>query len=106
MTRRSHRSALAGLFAAAAMLAMAAPAAASERWPDPSSGRDMVTGYLCVGQSCDTVRLPGTDCLCQKENPAQMDFRQLRLTCYASEGGRWVSCPVQPRPGEVYPPRR
>jgi hypothetical protein len=103
MTRRIHRSALAGLFAAAAMLA-AASAAASERWPDSPGGPDMVTGYRCVDHSCNTVRLPGVDCLCQKENPAEMDFRKLRLTCYASEGGRWVACPVQPRPGEVYRP--
>ncbi|MDN2583686.1 hypothetical protein [Aquibium sp. ELW1220] len=101
MSRRFHRLAFAGLLAAAGAMMAAAPAAASERYPNSGGGRDMVSGYLCVGTDCDTLRLPGTDCLCTKDNPAQMDFRKLELTCVRKENRKWVACPIQPRPGEV-----
>ena len=101
MSRRIHRLAFAGLLAAAGAMMVAAPAAASERYPNSGGGRDMVSGYLCVGNDCDTLRLPGTDCLCTKDNPAEMDFRKLRLTCVTKQNRQWVACPIQPRPGEV-----
>ena len=101
MSRRFHRLAFAGLLASAGALIATAPALARDRFPDSSGGRDMVSGYLCVGNDCDTLRLPGTDCLCTKDNPAQMDFRKLKLTCVTMQNRKWVACPIQPRPGEV-----
>jgi len=99
--RRIHHLAFAGLLAAAGALMASAPAQAFERFPNSGGGRDTVSGYLCVGTDCDTLRLPGTDCLCTKDNPAEMDFRKLRLTCVTKQNRKWVACPIQPRPGEV-----
>ena len=101
MSRRFHRLAFAGLLAAAGAVTTIAHADARDRFPNSGGGRDMVSGYLCVGNDCDTLRLPGTDCLCTKDNPAEMDFRKLRLTCVTKQDRKWVACPIQPRPGEV-----
>ena len=77
-------------------LALAGPATA-QNWPDLNSNtRDDVTGYLCVTPGCDVVRLPQSNCLCQKENPAEQDLSKLKLTCSTSVGLKWVACPVKP----------
>ncbi|MFN3549844.1 MAG: hypothetical protein ACK4U0_20350 [Mesorhizobium sp.] len=101
MSRRFHHLVFAGLLAMVGAIAAVAPAEARDRFPNSAGGRDMVSGYLCVGNDCDTLRLPGTDCLCTKDNPAEMDFRKLRLTCVTKQNRQWVACPIQPRPGEV-----
>jgi hypothetical protein len=56
---------------------------------------DPVSGYPCVNQFCDVVRLPGTDCLCAKENPSETVLARLRLSC--SAGNRAQSCPAPSR---------
>jgi hypothetical protein len=42
---------------------------------------DSVSGYPCITPFCDTVRIPGTDCLCQKQNPNEQRLERLRFTC-------------------------
>ncbi|APH71166.1 hypothetical protein [Aquibium oceanicum] len=82
---------VAGIF-----MSLAIPASA-QNWPDINSNtRDDVTGYICVTPGCDVVRLPQSNCLCQKENPAENDLRKLKLTCSTTVGLKWVACPVKP----------
>lgn len=105
--KRSAIHSVAGALALCAGLLALAPSASAQVWPNGAGdNRDHVTGYLCTTSYCDTLRLPTTDCICTKQNPTEMDFRKLRLKCFASEGGKWVACPVQPRPGELPPFRR
>lgn len=87
-----------GWFALVAGLALAhSGAASSQSWPDINSNtRDDVTGYLCVTPGCEVVRLPQTNCICSKENPAEQDLRKLKLTCSTTVGLKWVACPVLP----------
>lgn len=85
--------------AAAGLLALAAATfgASAGNWPDSNATeRDHVTGFLCTTPSCDTLRLPGTRCICKKENPMEENLSRLRLTCYTSVGLRWEACPVRP----------
>jgi hypothetical protein len=70
----------------------------------PSGGsngyqNDPVTGYLCVTPACDVVRLPVTNCICSKTNPAARTLSETRLQCSIRENGQWVQCPVPPRYG-------
>ena len=85
------------LLAVSAAGVATAPFASADRWPSSPGGRDPQTGFLCVSSDCATVRLPQSNCICTKENPTEMDFRKIRLNCYASEGLRWVACPQQPK---------
>jgi len=62
---------------------------------------DPVTGYLCVTNSCNVVRLPNAYCICQKVNPGEQRLSRLRLACYTKTGGQWLSCPVRPRFGNM-----
>ncbi|MGE0501605.1 MAG: hypothetical protein AB7I79_08035 [Rhizobiaceae bacterium] len=85
-----------------AMLLSFAGGAIAQDWPsNGESGytHDPVTGYLCVTGTCDVVRLPNSDCICTKNNPAEMRLSRLKLTCSTKQGGQWVSCPVKPRYG-------
>ena len=61
--------------------------------------RDDVTGYLCVTPGCDVLRMPGVNCICTKQNPAERRLSRLRLACSTKKGGQWVACPVKPRHG-------
>ncbi|MCV0395398.1 MAG: hypothetical protein K5872_08200 [Rhizobiaceae bacterium] len=74
----------------------AAPGQA-QNFPTPDRGgneRDAVTGLLCFDASCNVVRHPTANCICTKQNPAEMQLGRLRLDCQGKEGGRWVQCPV------------
>lgn len=77
--------------------------AGAQNFPTPGDGgfneRDQVTGYLCVTPYCDVVRLPDANCICTKDNPAELQLSRLRLTCSTKEGGQWVACPIKPRYG-------
>jgi hypothetical protein len=87
---------------AAAGLFFGIAAAAAQDWPSNEggpSGRDDVTGYLCVTAGCDVVRLPNSNCICTKENPAEQRLSKLKLTCSTKRDGEWVSCPVKSRYG-------
>lgn len=88
--------------AAAAGLLFGIAAVAAQDWPSDRGGpseRDDVTGYLCVTAGCDVVRLPNSNCICTKDNPAEMRLSRLRLTCSTKRDGEWVACPVKPRYG-------
>lgn len=61
--------------------------------------RDDVTGYLCVTPGCDVLRMPGANCICTKQNPAERRLSRLRLACSTKKDGQWVACPVKPRHG-------
>lgn len=65
----------------------------------PAYHSDPVSGYPCISNNCDLLRLPGANCICQKQNPGEQDLSKLRLKCSTREGGRWVACPVKPRYG-------
>ena len=69
--------------AAVALIALASAAPAVGQTGDSYVGEqvDPVSGYPCVTPFCDTVRLPGTDCLCQKQNPNEQRLQNLRFTC-------------------------
>ncbi|MDN2566746.1 hypothetical protein N1F89_10975 [Aquibium sp. A9E412] len=88
---------------AAALFALAAAApAAAQNFPTGernSNMRDSVTGYLCVTPGCDVVRLPQSNCICEKQNPNEQRLSDLRLECFTRQGGGWVACPVTPRYG-------
>jgi hypothetical protein len=60
---------------------------------------DPVTGYQCVSQGCQTVRLPDADCICVKRNPGEENAGKVVLACSTKQGGHWVACPVKPRYG-------
>lgn len=68
---------------AAALIALASAVPAVGQTGDNYVGEqvDPVSGYPCVTPFCDTVRLPGTDCLCQKQNPNEQRLQNLRFTC-------------------------
>jgi hypothetical protein len=86
---------------AIALAATAAPSLADRR-PVSRGGPsyiDQVTGYFCLTPFCDVLRLPGANCICQKENPSEQNLSRLRLKCSTREGGAWVACPVRPRHG-------
>lgn len=89
--------------AVAALLALA-PAGHAQEWDSGGRGgfneRDSVTGYLCVTPGCDVLRLPNADCICTKDNPAEMKLSKLKLTCSTKRDGAWVACPVKPRYGK------
>lgn len=89
---------IAGLAAAGAIaLAMATSGALAGQWPDTNANeRDHVTNLLCVTAGCDVLRLPGTQCICRKENPAEQNLSRLKLSCFQSVGLRWEACPVRP----------
>ena len=97
-----HHLASRGLVALA-ILGLAAGAAPAQEWNSGSdrggNERDQVTGYLCVTVGCDVVRLPNADCICTKDNPAEMRLSRLKLTCSTKKDGAWVACPVKPRYG-------
>jgi hypothetical protein len=79
-----------------------APSLADSRFPSGRGGPDYidpVTGYVCMTPFCDVLRLPGANCICQKENPGERQLSRLRLTCTTREAGAWVACPVKPRYG-------
>ena len=85
-----------------ALIMAAMPAQAGSRYPTGRGGPDYVdpvTGYICVTPFCDLLRLPQSNCLCQKENPGERRLTRLRLTCSTREAGAWVACPVKPRYG-------
>lgn len=84
----------AGLLLAIGLVGATAQTFPSRDFGGPS-GRDLVTGYLCVTPGCDVVRLPQSDCICKKENPEEMRLSKLKLTCSTKERGEWVSCPVK-----------
>ncbi len=89
----------AAIFLAAMLLAGGAQA---QVFPTPDRGgneRDPVTGYLCLTPACDVLRLPQSNCICQKENPSENNLQRLRLTCSTTVNGTWQACPVQPRYG-------
>jgi hypothetical protein len=83
----------------AAILALALPAAAQDSGSGCGNSTDRVSGYRCVEESCITVRIPDTNCICQKQNPGETRLSQLRLKCTTKEGGEWVACAVKPRYG-------
>ena len=100
----SYRPRTSTMFAVAAFVFALAGAAAAQiprgaSDAGPPNTRDEVTGYLCTNSFCDVLRLPQSNCLCTKENPNERDLSKLRLRCSASEGFRWVACPVKPRYG-------
>lgn len=78
-----------------ATIALTASAAA-----DPAGATtDPVTGYQCVSQGCQTVRLPNANCICVKQNPGEGNVAKVRLACSTVKAGHWVACPVKPRYG-------
>ncbi len=89
--------------AAALGLLLGLATASAQEWETNQgggpSGRDDVTGYLCVTAGCDVVRLPNSNCICTKDNPAELRLSKLKLTCSTKKEGEWVSCPVKPRYG-------
>ena len=85
--------------AAAGLIALAATTfgASAGNWPDSNANeRDHVTGFLCLTSGCDFVRLPGTKCVCKKENPGEQNLSRLKLTCSISVGFQWQAGPVLP----------
>jgi hypothetical protein len=89
--KRAALAPLLGLILAATAL----PAGTGPRYPSGPDYIDPVTGYLCVTPFCDVLRLPGSNCICQKENPGERRLSRLRLTCSTQEAGAWVACPVK-----------
>lgn len=77
--------------------------ASADMFPDgrggPAYSHDLVTGYQCVDNGCTVLRLPGTDCICTKQNPSEQNLSRLRLICRTREGGQWIACPYKPRYG-------
>lgn len=65
----------------------------------PAYTSDPATGYPCVDNWCNTVRLPHTNCICTKGNPAAQKAQDAHLNCITRENGLWVACPVKPRYG-------
>jgi len=95
---RSRLHATRAAIAAGILLSGATLSAGDDDFPARGgfNPRDDVTGYLCVTPGCDVLRLPGNECLCTKDNPAETRLSRLKLSCYKSENWRWVACPVQP----------
>ena len=56
---------------------------------------DPVSGYPCVTPFCDTIRLPGTSCLCVKVNPNSTRIEELSLAC--TDMSTRQQCSVSPR---------
>ena len=87
---------------ALAVAAFVVPASA-QVFPDgrggPAYSHDLVTGYQCVDNTCTVLRLPGTNCICTKQNPGEQNLSRLRLSCSTRQHGQWISCPYQPRYG-------
>ena len=79
-------------------LGAALPASAGSRGSFVGDTKDPVTGYPCATRFCDTIRLPNTDCLCQKEHPNETRLQNLRLTCIDMTTRQ--QCSVSP-----FPPR-
>ncbi len=73
-TRGAALAAIAGL-AALAGSALAQEANYAGESVDP------VSGYRCVTPFCETVALPGTNCLCQKINPNETRRADLQYVC-------------------------
>lgn len=101
---RTVQKGFVALFAGAALsvgLVVAAGSGAfADDWPDSNHNpRDDVTGYLCVDPGCTTLRLPDSNCLCQKLNPGEYNVRKLRLKCSVVSFGKVSACPVKSRYG-------
>lgn len=102
MKTKSGLAILTGCGLAAFALAFSVTGAAAGQFPGsggPAYHRDLVSGYPCVTNFCDVLRLPGTRCICTKQNPGEQNLSRLRLACYTREAGNWVACPVRPRHG-------
>lgn len=84
--------------AAAAGLALMgwSGAAVAQDFPTPPTPIDRVTGLWCFDTYCGYVRLPQSNCICQKLNPGEMRLSRVKLECVTKEGGQWVACPVRP----------
>ena len=82
MLARSRHHRFATVAGAALLLAAFSTAAAAQAEANyAGESVDPVTGYQCVTPFCDTVVLPGTDCLCQKANPNETRREDVRFTC-------------------------
>jgi hypothetical protein len=93
----SRRAGLAVAGALAAVLCLSALPAKAQDWSMGSTpDRDHLTGLLCFDTYCGFVRLPNTDCVCQKMNPGTTRISEVVLKCSTKEGGQWVACPVPP----------
>lgn len=90
--------------AALAVGGLVAIVAGSAAWSQSGSfagdSRDPLTGYPCLSPFCEAVSLPGTDCLCQKDNPGATKLSELKLTCTVGVGMKREQCPVQPKFGK------
>ena len=96
----SIRLAVVSAVCLSAVFATVPTVATAQSWPDLNSNvRDEVTGYLCTDPGCQTLRLPGSKCLCQKQNPWERDVRKLRLKCSVISFGNISQCPVKPKYG-------
>lgn len=76
LSRSVVRATIAAL---AALIINTAPASAQSGFV--GNVNDPVTGWRCVTPFCDTIRMPRTDCLCQKLNPTEKSLSRLRLKC-------------------------
>lgn len=80
---------------ASAQIAVGGGGGAGPSVPD----HDPVTGYVCNGPGCGTVRMNEASCICTKQNPYESNVKKLRLICETKKQGEWVACPVKPRYG-------
>ncbi len=97
---RAFKSAVAIVFCMSTISLAATATSSAQSWPDRNSNvRDDVTGYLCFDPGCQTLRLPKSKCLCQKQNPWERDVRKLQLKCSEISFGKVSQCPVKPKYG-------
>lgn len=78
---------------ACAALAFLSTGPASAQNGFAGTTRDPVTGWHCVTPFCDTLLMPGTRCLCQKNNPNETRLARLRFTCIPPTGSG-QGCPL------------
>jgi hypothetical protein len=98
--RGSRAGVLSAAILSIGLVVLSGAAAGASEWPDgEASPRDDVTGYLCVDPGCTTLRLPESNCLCQKLNPGEFNVRNLRLKCSVVSFGKVSACPVKSRYG-------
>lgn len=83
---------IAGPAAIAAFASLAAAGTASGQGGFVGTTRDPVTGWHCVTPFCDTLLMPGTRCLCQKQNPGETVLSRLKLICIPPRAGQ--ACPL------------
>lgn len=84
-------------FLAISAAASAQVAAKADELPGNAATRDSVTNWLCVGGQCDFVRMPRSNCICQKMNPLEQNVTRLELKCSTTDRPfHWVQCPVRP----------